>query len=370
MRVRAMLCVAALIGAAAGSAMAQSTAITYQGRLTDAGALAAGLYDLRFRLYESGNTTTQIGATVCVDNVTVTGGVFTATLDFGTQFIATFDRFLEIDVRRDTGLGCANTTGYTTLAPRQQMTPAPRATAATTANSLAIPNGSSVLVNLNNLGQVGIGTTSPNRTLTVAGNMELGTSSGDYRNLRIGGGNSDGFLFGSYPALGDGIHIGYNYYGDAAGATQIIHPDGGTSRVSVGYGTVALATAPPFAGAPVNRLVVEQSGAIRMGPTAQYYAAKSNRDDHMLRGTVNTVGTIGAGTGFTVSHTTGSGIYVVNFNTAFATAPTVVISSIAQARKVHVLQSQTGFFSVGATDTSNTSNNFADGGFTFIAIGE
>src|SRR5204862_1289965 len=92
------------------------------------------------------------------------------------------------------------------------------------------------------LGNVGIGTASPALRLTVAGDMEVGTNSADYRYLRIGGGNSSGFLYGSYPALGDGVHLGYNFYYDAAGAGQIIHSDGPTSRISVGYGTVVLAT--------------------------------------------------------------------------------------------------------------------------------
>src|SRR5690606_1852744 len=35
-------------------------------------------------------------------------------------------------------------------------------------------------------------------TATAAGNLSLGTGSGDYRHMRIGGGNSDGFLYGSY----------------------------------------------------------------------------------------------------------------------------------------------------------------------------
>lgn len=88
--------------------------------------------------------------------------------------------------------------------------------------------------------------------------------------------------------------------------------------------------------------------------------------DRTIRGLINTIGTIGAGTGFTVSHTRGSGIYVINFNTPFTTPPTVVATSIAQARKIHVIQSQKTFATVGATDVSN---NFLDGGFQFIILG-
>src|SRR5262249_33367449 len=58
-------------------------------------------------------------------------------------------------------------------------------------------------------GNVGIGAP-PNKALTVNGDAELGTAFNDYHALRIGGGTSNGFLYTSYPALGDGIHLGYN----------------------------------------------------------------------------------------------------------------------------------------------------------------
>src|SRR5439155_5949061 len=78
------------------------------------------------------------------------------------------------------------------------------------------------------------------------------------------GGNSIGYLYGSYHRLGDGIHLGYNYYADAAGSDQVINPDGGTSRISVQYGSIVLATAPPFQGAPVDRLTVDSFGNVYM----------------------------------------------------------------------------------------------------------
>jgi hypothetical protein len=85
--------------------------------------------------------------------------------------------------------------------------------------------------------------------LTVATDMHMGVSSSDYRHFSIGGGNSYGYMYGSFLGLGDGIHMGYNYYYDAAGNGQLIHAGGGTSRISAGYGGVQLATgdinAPP-----------------------------------------------------------------------------------------------------------------------------
>jgi len=113
-------------------------------------------------------------------------------------------------------------------------------------------------------GSVGIGTSTPGKTLTIAGDAEIGTSSGDYHHLRIGGGNSDGFLYGSYPRFGDGIHLGYNYYADAAGTDQIIHPDGATSRISVHYGSIVLATG-GVGQVPAERLRVDSSGSVGIG---------------------------------------------------------------------------------------------------------
>ncbi len=160
------LAITALLGHAA---VAQSTAFVYQGELKSGGAAASGVHDLRFRLYDSPIGGTQIGTTLCFDNVAITNGVFSTTVDFGSQFSSTASRYLEIEVRSDTGLSCGNTTGYTVLSPRQPLAPAPRATAATTANSLALPNGSSVLVNLTNTGNVGIGTNAPASQLHLNG---------------------------------------------------------------------------------------------------------------------------------------------------------------------------------------------------------
>jgi hypothetical protein len=78
--------------------------------------------------------------------------------------------------------------------------------------------------------------------MMLAANVQIGTGAGDYRRVTLGGGNSSGFIYGSYPRWGDGIHLGYNYYSDETGANHIIHTDGGTSRISLGYGSIILAT--------------------------------------------------------------------------------------------------------------------------------
>ena len=97
---------------------------------------------------------------------------------------------------------------------------------------------SSGLVCVNPSGLLG---TVPSGGATLAGDLQIGTGAGDYRHLTLGGGNSSGFLYGSFPKFGDGIHIGYNYYADAAGGNHVINTGGATSRISAEYGEIILA---------------------------------------------------------------------------------------------------------------------------------
>jgi len=131
----------ALVAAALGlslnlAAQPLGTAFTYQGRLENGGAPANGTYDLRFSLFDSASGGTQIGITQCSDNIIVSAGLFTVSVDFGAQF-AGQQRFLEIEVRQDTGLGCGNLAGFTILSPRQPLSAAPNALFASNAGSAA-----------------------------------------------------------------------------------------------------------------------------------------------------------------------------------------------------------------------------------------
>lgn len=159
------------------------TSFTYQGELRTSGAPANGLHDFRFRIYSGQNGASQVGSTVCVDNVAVTDGRFTTTLDFGAQFTGSNPRYIEVEARQDSGVSCSDLAGFTILAPRQQITSAPRATSAlsaasaTVATALVRPDGSgSGVVNVTNAGNVGISTTAPVARLHVAeGDIVAGT---------------------------------------------------------------------------------------------------------------------------------------------------------------------------------------------------
>jgi hypothetical protein len=105
-----------------GSAMASP--FTFQGELRNGGVPANGLYDLKFSLFTAQELGAQVGSTLCADNVTVVEGRFTVTLDYGTVFDGS-SRYVEMQVRADTGLGCGTNAGFTTLGPRSQVTNAP-----------------------------------------------------------------------------------------------------------------------------------------------------------------------------------------------------------------------------------------------------
>lgn len=97
------------------------TGFTYQGSLKSGGSPASGNFDFVFTLFDASSAGTQISTPVTLTNQTVTNSLFTVTLDFGSSAFDGNARFLEIAVRA-AGVG-----SYTTLSPRQPITPAPYA---------------------------------------------------------------------------------------------------------------------------------------------------------------------------------------------------------------------------------------------------
>src|SRR4051812_12994952 len=62
---------------------AQGTAFTYQGRLNDGSTAAAGVYDLRFTVFDGSESGTAITGAATNSAVLVTNGLFSVALDFG-----------------------------------------------------------------------------------------------------------------------------------------------------------------------------------------------------------------------------------------------------------------------------------------------
>ncbi|HQU83281.1 MAG TPA: hypothetical protein PKY59_09165 [Pyrinomonadaceae bacterium] len=104
---------AILLFLSAFTVFGQTTAFTYQGRLTENSSAASGSYSMQFRLYDALTNGNQIGSTQNA-LVTVTNGVFRVNLDFGAGVFPTgSSRWLEVQV------------ASTTLSPRQEVTTVP-----------------------------------------------------------------------------------------------------------------------------------------------------------------------------------------------------------------------------------------------------
>ncbi len=95
------------------------TAFTYQGQLVDNGSPASGSYDFQFQLFDALSSGSQAGGTVTKDDVSVSDGKFTVELDFGNVFNGSA-LWLDIGVRDG-----ASTGAFTSLSPRQPLTPVP-----------------------------------------------------------------------------------------------------------------------------------------------------------------------------------------------------------------------------------------------------
>lgn len=107
----------------------QTSSFTYQGKLNDGGGLANAQYDFVFRLFDPSGT--QVGSDLARDDIQVTAGIFTVTLDFGSSpFLGGAADTLEIGVRPGASAG-----SYTILAPRQPLTSSPYAIKSSSAST-------------------------------------------------------------------------------------------------------------------------------------------------------------------------------------------------------------------------------------------
>ena len=143
------------------TAFAQGTAFTYQGQLDSSGSPATGIYDLQFTIYDAATNGNVVGGVLTNAATPVANGLFTVTLDFGAGVITGPARWLELAVQTN-GSG-----SFTTLAPRQQLTPTPyaiysatagSATTATTAGGVAASGIGAGTANISITGNAGTAT--------------------------------------------------------------------------------------------------------------------------------------------------------------------------------------------------------------------
>src|SRR5688572_443269 len=115
---------------------AQGTAFTYQGRLTDTGAPANGLYDFQFTVHSAASGNVPVSPAYATNGVPVTNGLFTVTLDFGAGVFTGGARWLNVEVKTNAAPG-----PLITLTPRTEITAAPYAVfagSAVTASSAGV----------------------------------------------------------------------------------------------------------------------------------------------------------------------------------------------------------------------------------------
>lgn len=98
------------------------------------------------------------------------------------------------------------------------------------ANTLNIGSTNASAVNIGNSGTL---------TLNTSGPINIGNT---YTQIVQIGGNSKSYMYGSFAALGDGVHWGYNAYYDSAGTGHIDDTGGATSRIAVAFGQIGFYT--------------------------------------------------------------------------------------------------------------------------------
>jgi len=150
-----------------------TTAFTYQGRLNDSGSVAGGNYDLLFVLYGGPSGGSAIGPLLTNSPTFVTNGLFAVSLDFSNNFDGTA-RYLEIRVRPFGNLGA-----YSTLIPRQQITPTPYALFASSSSNAT-------------------------SAATLTGSVPSGGISGSYTNI-VNFTNANNSFIGFYTGNGSGL---------------------------------------------------------------------------------------------------------------------------------------------------------------------
>ncbi|MCC7354462.1 MAG: hypothetical protein IT330_11995, partial [Anaerolineae bacterium] len=174
---------------------ALGTAFTYQGLLRQGGNPVNTTCDFQFSLYNAFAVGTRVGSTQTRSAIGVTDGRFVVQLSFGEGAFNGEARWLQIAVRCPAGSGT-----YTTLSPRQELTPAPHA--------LALPGlwTRQNIISTNIIGGYhGNGVTAGVAGATIAGGGRLGATNrvtDDFGTVGGGSNNQAGDGVGTTAAKG------------------------------------------------------------------------------------------------------------------------------------------------------------------------
>ncbi len=193
------------------TAHAQGTQFTYQGRLDSGGSPVNGSNDLTFTLYNAATLGATVGTSNVFNDLLISNGLFTVTLDFGAGAFNGSARWLQIAARPG-----ASTGAYTNLAPRQPVTATPYAIMSANAGTAAALSGNVSAGQITGVIPVGQlpasvltnGATGVNLTGAFSGNG-AGLTGIDLRNVNGQGvfsiaTNSGIFVLASSPGVGSG----------------------------------------------------------------------------------------------------------------------------------------------------------------------
>jgi hypothetical protein len=243
---------------------AVGSGFTYQGQLKQNSNPVNATCDFKFSLWDDANVGTQIGSTQTVSATSVSNGVFTVLLngssEFGAQPFNGEARYLQIAVRCPAGGGA-----FTTLNPRQPLSPAPYAHSAINNWALGGNGGTDPSINYIGTtdgqplvvqpagGYVGIGTTAPQSSLNVVGtswfqgdSTPLPASAG--QGVAVGFGGDQGYIFGfDYGTFtsknlllqNPGGNVGIGTLSPTAGK---LHVDGGSTTAVYATSTSGIGT--------------------------------------------------------------------------------------------------------------------------------
>jgi hypothetical protein len=250
----AMLLLAVRVGAqdAPEGNTTEATALvstfTYQGYLEQNAIPVTATCDFQFSLYDALAGGVQIGSTLTRTNIVVSGGIFTVQLDFSATAFNGQDHYLAISARCPAGTG-----SYTSLTPRQPITPAPYsmyAIRSAWAGLVGIPEGFADGIDNTGLDWALLGNAATNPAANFLGttdNQPLELRVNNTRVMRYEPNATSPNIIGGYSgnSITEGVVGGTIGGGGLASSTNIVTDDYGTvsggrdNQAGDGAGTTA-----------------------------------------------------------------------------------------------------------------------------------